>query len=98
MIRLQADQIAALTEHDIRIERQLAKQFSTELCSRSRLANDKRACGPHVHDIVVGQFFSEDAWAKRPVSANIDTPEESDESHAGIIRKKTNRADSLPWC
>src|SRR5437867_3147960 len=75
------DKIAAVAEHDFRFEWQLPEQFSTERCSRSRFANDKRACSTHIHDIVVAQFSCEDAWAKRPVPANIDTPEENNESH-----------------
>jgi len=33
---------------------------------------------------MVAQLFCEDARAKRPVPANIDTPEENNESHTGI--------------
>jgi hypothetical protein len=51
-----------------------------------QFTNDKRACSTHIDDIIVAQFSCEDAWAKRPVSANIDTSEENNERHAGIIR------------
>ena len=81
MLRFQTDEIAAVAEHDVRFEWQLPEQFSAELCSRSRFANDKRARSTHIHDIIVAQFLCEDAWAKRPVPANIDTPEENNESH-----------------
>jgi hypothetical protein len=50
--------------------------------------NDKRACRTHIHDIIVTQFPCEDAWAKPPVSSNIDTSEENYESHTGIITRK----------
>src|SRR3989441_495574 len=83
VVRLQTDKIAAVAEHDVRFEWQLPEQFSAELCSRSRFANDKRARSSHIHDIIVAQFLCEDAWAKRPVPANIDTPEENNESHTG---------------
>jgi len=83
ILRLQTDKIAALAEHDVRFEWQLPEQCSTELCSRSRLANDKRASRTHIHDIIVAQFSCEDAWAKGLVPANIDTPEEHNESHTG---------------
>src|SRR5205809_1968703 len=79
ILRLQTDKIAAVAEHDFRFEWQLPQQCSTELCSRSRFANDKRACSTHIHDIIVAQFSCEDAWAKRPVPANIDTPEENND-------------------
>ena len=87
MLRLQTEKIAAVAQHDFRFERQLPEQFGTERCSRSGLANDKRARGTHVHDIIVAQFSREDAWAKRPVPANIDTPEENNESHTGIEKR-----------
>src|SRR2546425_2185178 len=83
MLRLQADEIAAVAEHDFRFEWQLPEQFSTEICSRSWFANDKRACSTHIHDIIVTQVSCDDAWTKRPVPANIDTPEENNESHKG---------------
>src|SRR3989441_4842897 len=92
ILRLQTDKIAAVAEHDFRFEWQLPQQCSSELCSRSRFANDKRACSTHIHDIIVAQFSCEDAWAKRPVPANIDTPEENNESHTGIIEKGARRA------
>src|SRR3989454_11281480 len=84
MLRLQTDKITAVAEHDFRFEWQLPEQFSTELCSRSRLANDKRARSTHIHDIIVAQFSCEDARAKGPVPANIDTPEEDNESHIDL--------------
>src|SRR2546427_3724626 len=83
ILRLQPDKIAAVAEHDFRFEWQLPEQCSTELCSRSRFANDKRARSTHIHDIIVAQCSCEDAWAKGPVPANIDTPEEDNESHTG---------------
>src|SRR5213078_1063961 len=86
MLRLQTEKITAVAQHDFRFERQLPEQFSTERCSRSRLANDKRAGGTHIHGIVA-QLSCEDAWAKRPVPANIDTPEENNESHTGIEKR-----------
>jgi nicotinamide riboside kinase len=49
--------------------------------------NDKGACRTHIHDTIVAQFSGEDAWTKRPVSANIDSSEENNESHSGIIYK-----------
>src|SRR2546425_5182924 len=84
ILRLQTDKIAAVAENDFRFEWQLPQQCSTELCSSYRFANDKRARSTHIHDIIVAQFSCEDAWAKRPVPTNIDTPEENNESHTWI--------------
>jgi hypothetical protein len=91
ILHLQANKIAAVAEHNLRFKWQLPEQFSTELCSRSRFTNDKRAGGADIHDIKVIQFFGEDAWAKRSMSADIDTSEENNESHAQIIKKKRVR-------
>src|SRR5438874_9244257 len=87
MLRLQPEKIAAVAQHDYSFEWHLPEQGSTELCSRSRSANDKRARGTHVHDVIVAQLSREDARAKRPVPANIDTPEENHESHTGINKR-----------
>ena len=92
MLRLQTDKLAAVAEHDYRCEWQFPEQCSPELCSRSRFANDKRACGTHIHDIIVAQLSCEDAGAKRPVPANIDTPEENHESHTGIKKRRARYA------
>jgi len=78
----------AIAEYNCRFEWQLSEKFSTELFSRSRFANDKRTGSAHIHDIVVAQFFRENARAKRPVSANIDASEENNESHSGIVEKR----------
>src|SRR5438876_2082772 len=88
MLRLQPEKIAAVAQHDYSLEWQLPEQGSTELCSRSGFANDKGACSTHIHDIMVAQFSCEDAWAKRPVPADIDTPEENHESHSGIKKRR----------
>ena len=84
MLRLQTDKIAAVAQRDVRCEWQLPEQCSAERCPRSGFANDKRACSTDIHDIIVAQFSCEDAGAKRPVPANIDTPEEDNESHTRI--------------
>ena len=78
-------------EHNFRFEWQLPEQFSTELCWRSGLPNNKCPCRTHIYDTIVAQLSCKDAWAKRPVSANIDAPEENDESHTGIIEKRGGR-------
>src|SRR5881296_1048238 len=96
MLRLQPEKIAAVAQHDYSFEWQLPEQCSTELCSRSRLANDKRARGTHIHDIIVTQFSCEDAGAKRPVPANIDTSEENDESHTGIKKGRGALSHQAP--
>jgi len=81
IVHLQSQDIAVWAEHNVRLERKLSDQFCVELRSRSRLSNYKSACSPNVHDIVVAQFFSEEAWAKGPVPTDIDASDESDERH-----------------
>jgi hypothetical protein len=81
MLRLQADKVAPLAEHNFYLEWQLPEQFSTELCSRPGFSNDQSSCGTYIDDIIVAEASCEDAWAKRPMSANIDTSKKNDESH-----------------
>src|ERR1035437_5871853 len=85
IFHLQADKITGIAERNFRFERQLLEQFSTELRSRYRFTNHKRARRAHIDDIIVAQFSCEDTWTKRPVSTNIDTSEENNKSHTGII-------------
>jgi len=82
IVPLQADKIATVAEHNFRLEWQPSEQFSTELRSRSRIPNHERACGAYIHNVIRAQSSCENAWAKRPMSANVDTSEENDESHA----------------
>ena len=74
-----------VAERNFRLEWQRLEQCSTELCSRSRLPNDKRSCSTYIHDTIVAQFSCQNAGAKCPVSADIDSPKENNESHGGII-------------
>ena len=81
----------------MRFERQLAKQCSAEFCSGSSCANngftnDKGTRSTYVQDIIAAQLSREDAWAKRSVSANIDTPEEDDKSHTPDYAEKNEGA------
>lgn len=92
MLGFQAEKIAALAQHDFRFERQLPEQCGTEPRPRSRFANHKRAGSTHVHDIELAQFPCQDARAKRPVSADIDTSKEDNESHTGIMNGNAGRA------
>src|SRR5208282_1070160 len=85
IFHLHADKVATVAEHHFRLEWQLPEQFSTELCSKSGFSNDEGACRTDIHDTIVAQFFGEDARTKRPVSANIDSSEENNESHSEII-------------
>src|SRR5947208_6307931 len=96
MLRLQTDDIAAVTQHDFRFERQLSEQCGTEPGSTAGFANDKRAGSTHIHDTIIAQLSCEDAGAKRPVPAHIDTPEENDESHSGMIVSGTLYAMAAP--
>src|SRR5918996_1253184 len=85
-------EISAVAEHHVRLEWQLSEQCRAELCSRHRLSNEERACGTHVHDIKGSQFLCEDAGAKRPVSADVDTSQENNERHAWIMKQKAGCA------
>jgi hypothetical protein len=82
ILHLQADKIATVAEHSFRLDWQLAQQRSPEFCSRARLTNDKRTRSSDIHDARVAQFPCEDAWAKRPVPANVDATNENDKSHS----------------
>ena len=68
-----------------RRRKRLLLQFGKELCAQPRFANDKRACGAHVHGIVDAQFFGEHARTKSPVSSNVDTPEETIKAMLPIV-------------
>jgi len=89
VLRLQSHKIAAFAQHNFRFERQLAKQCSTEFCTGSRFTNNKGARSTHVQDTIAAQFSCEDAWAKRSVSANIDTPEEDNKGHTLDYEEKS---------
>ena len=96
ILQLQAQEIAAVAERHFRCERQLPEQVSAELCARSNLANDKRAGGTDVHNIVRAQFSGEDAGATRPMAADIDAAQENNESHAEIIRGRALTRMRIP--
>ncbi len=81
ILRLQADEIATIAEHNLHLEWQPPKQFSTELCSRARAANDECSCGTDINDIVLAEFSCKDTGAKCPMSADVNTSKENDESH-----------------
>jgi hypothetical protein len=52
------------------------------------IPNNKGARSAHVLDIKAAQFACKDAWAKRSVSTNIDTPQEDNKGHLRIMKKK----------
>jgi hypothetical protein len=73
--------MAAIAERDLRLEREPAEQFSSELRLRSGFPNDKRSRSAYIDNTIVPQFSGEDARTKRPVSANVDASQENDQSH-----------------
>ena len=85
IFHLHADKIATVAEHHFRLEWQLPEKCSTKLGSKSGFSNDEGACRADIHDTIIAQLFGEDARTKRPVSANIYSSEENNESHSGII-------------
>src|ERR1700690_2555603 len=98
IVHFQSNQITALAESDGCFKRQLPAQLGKELCAQPRFANDKRACGAHVHGIVDAQFFGEHARTKSPVSSYVDTPEENDQSHAAhCCNTEASRSSGSGW-
>jgi len=93
VLLLQPHKVAAFTENNSRFKWQLAKQGSTELRSGSRFTNNEGPRSTHVHDIIAAQLSRKDAWAKRPVSANIDTPKEDNKGHSADYEE--NRQSAL---
>src|SRR5262249_26306516 len=79
VFRLEANEIAGVADHNLSVEWQLPKQLSTELCSRSRLADDERARSTHIDDIEAAQFSCQHGWEKCPVSADVDTSQKKNE-------------------
>src|ERR1043165_4584630 len=69
-----------------------------KLGARSWLANDKSACGTHIHDLIVLQFFGENAGAEPSVPANIDASQENNQSHIGAthLQKINQCSPALP--
>ncbi len=55
----------------------------------NRFTNNKGARSTHVQDIIAAQFSCKDAWAKRSVSANIDTPEKDNKGHTLDYEEKS---------
>src|SRR5262249_34854989 len=82
VLDLQAQEIAAAADDDVRVEGQPAEKFSAEQRFRSGLAHDKRARRADVDHIEAAQRSCEQAWAKRPVPAHVDTPEKDNQSGA----------------
>ena len=79
--------LAPVAEDDFRLDWQLPEQLGPEFCASSRFPDDKRARRTDIHHTVGAQLGGENAWAERPVPADVDTPQEHNESHGGIIRK-----------
>jgi hypothetical protein len=65
-----------------------------ELCAQPRFANDKRACGTHVHGIVDAQFFGEHARTKSPVSSNVDTRKKTIKAILPIVAAPKYRGEA----
>ena len=76
------DEIAAIAERNLSIEREFATEFSEEIRARPGLSNDKGSLGADIHYIKGAQFFGEQTWAKPSMPSNIDASEKYDQSHS----------------
>ena len=85
MLHLQTDQVTAIAERDHSPDRKFSTQARKKLCARSRVSHHERACGTHVHDIVIAESFGEDTWAQYPVPTNVYSPEQNDRSHRCVV-------------
>ena len=84
IFHFQSDQITVVAERDLRLKRELSTELRKELCARPRFPNDKCPRSPDIHDIVGAQISGEPAWAKPPVTADVDPPEENNQSHTTV--------------
>ncbi len=82
IVHLEPNQITAVAASNRRFKRQPPAQLCEELRAQPRFANDKCACGAHVHGIVAAQFSGKQTGTKSPPSSNVDTPNEDDQCHA----------------
>ncbi len=71
---LQLNQLATVAKGELGLERQPAKQFRSERRPRTRIASDEKPRRADVDDVVPGEFLGEQAGAKPPVAADVDTP------------------------
>lgn len=86
IFHLQADEVTGVAEHGFCGKWQFPQQLSLEFGFGSRSANYKYAGSAHIHDIISAQLFRNEAWAKCPVSADINTAEKNHEDHEGLQR------------
>src|SRR2546426_3935013 len=77
----EVDDIARLTDHELRFERQSAEQFGAHHRLADRLADHKGSRRAHVDHIEVRQLSGQDARLERFVSSHIDASQEHDQGH-----------------
>lgn len=87
IVRLQAEKIPAVAEHNLRLKRQLFEEAGPETRAHARSTNNKRARRTNIHDIVSAQFSREQTGAECSVSTNIDAAKKDDKSHDQIMKK-----------
>ena len=80
VLRFQPAKLTGIAEGNHHIEWKLPPQLCNEPCAREGLPHNKGARGTDVHDIMSRQFSRELAWPEGPVAADIDTPEEYNQS------------------
>jgi hypothetical protein len=84
--RRQCENVAALADHDRRLERQRTRQLRAQLRARNSLAYDERARRADVDRIEVRQLLHERGRPERPVPADVHASQENDERH-GMLRR-----------
>lgn len=82
VVGLKTGDLTTFADDNFGFKWQSAEQFSAELYSRSGLSHNQSTGSANVHDSIVLQFCSEDAWPESSMAADIDTSKEDYESHA----------------
>jgi hypothetical protein len=77
----QPDDFPALTDHDLGLKGQPARQFGAELRSADGLPDQEGARRADVDGIEVLQLFGESRRPEGPVTADVDPPQENHECH-----------------
>jgi hypothetical protein len=77
----QPEDLAALADHDFRVERESARELCAEPRLRHRPPDHERAGCPDVDDIEVLQFLRERGGPEGPVTADIHASQKDDECH-----------------
>jgi hypothetical protein len=75
---MNAQQVARVAEHDVRLERQRTAQGCGKFRSFSRIADDERSSRPDVHDAVALELVGQNGRAKRAMPADVHSSKKDD--------------------